>query len=81
MPDLDGARGARERKVVTGQVLVRWSCKARPRLTRLFRKPDQQTMVAAAIRQAFLQADPETARQTWRHVADRCEAAGPSSPG
>jgi hypothetical protein len=26
-------------------------------------------MVAAAIRQAFLQSDAEAARQTWRHVA------------
>src|ERR1700757_914380 len=31
----------------------------------------QHTMVAAAIRQAFLQADAEAARQTWRHVADQ----------
>src|SRR5215207_5943382 len=30
----------------------------------------QHTMVAAAIRQAFLQADAEAARRTWRHVAD-----------
>jgi putative transposase len=30
-------------------------------------------MVAAALRQAFLQADLATARQTWRQVADqRC---------
>ena len=31
----------------------------------------QHTMVAAAIRQAFLQADAEAAHQTWRHVADQ----------
>jgi putative transposase len=30
----------------------------------------QQTMVAAALRQAFLQADHGTARQTWRQIAD-----------
>ena len=30
----------------------------------------QQTMVAAALRQAFLQPDQESARQTWRHLAD-----------
>jgi putative transposase len=28
-------------------------------------------MVAAAIRQAFLQTDAEAAHQTWRHVADQ----------
>jgi hypothetical protein len=28
-------------------------------------------MVAAAIRQAFLQTDTEAAHQTWRHVADQ----------
>src|SRR5919108_5773646 len=28
-------------------------------------------MVAAAIRQAFLQADADAAHQTWRHVADQ----------
>jgi putative transposase len=31
----------------------------------------QQTMVAAALRQAFLQPDQAAARQTWRHVADQ----------
>jgi putative transposase len=31
----------------------------------------QQTMVAAALRQAFLQPDQQAARQTWRHVADQ----------
>ena len=31
----------------------------------------QQTMAAAALRQAFLQADSHTAHQTWRHVADQ----------
>src|SRR3712207_2220727 len=30
----------------------------------------QQTMVAAALRQAFLQADQESARRAWRHVAE-----------
>src|SRR6185437_12264868 len=37
----------------------------------------QHTMVAAAIRQAFLQADAETARQTWRHVADQLRPRWP----
>jgi putative transposase len=31
----------------------------------------QQTMVAAALRQAVLQADRKAAQQTWRHVADQ----------
>jgi putative transposase len=31
----------------------------------------QQTMVAAALRQAFLQADQASARQVWRQVADQ----------
>jgi putative transposase len=31
----------------------------------------QQTMVAAALRQAFLQADEARARQVWRQVADQ----------
>jgi len=31
----------------------------------------QQTMAAAALRQAFLQDDPQAAHQTWRHVADQ----------
>jgi len=31
----------------------------------------QHTVVAAAIRQAFLQPDRESASQTWRHVADQ----------
>jgi transposase-like protein len=30
----------------------------------------QQSMAAAALRQAFLQPDHASARQTWRHVAD-----------
>ena len=37
----------------------------------------QQTMVAAALRQAFLQPDPESARQTWRHVADQLRPRWP----
>src|SRR6476469_3848436 len=37
----------------------------------------QHTMVAAAIRQAFLQPDAETAHQTWRHVADQLRARWP----
>jgi hypothetical protein len=34
-------------------------------------------MVAAAIRQAFLQPDAEAARQTWRHVADQLRPRWP----
>src|SRR5919107_235848 len=37
----------------------------------------QHTMVAAAIRQAFLQPDRESASQTWRHVADQLRARWP----
>src|SRR4029450_3523007 len=37
----------------------------------------QHTMVAAAIRQAFLQPDADTARQTWRHVADQLRQRWP----
>jgi transposase-like protein len=37
----------------------------------------QHTMVAAAIRQAFLQADAEVAHQTWRHVADQLRPRWP----
>ena len=34
-------------------------------------------MVAAALRQAFLQADLATARQTWRQVADQLRPRWP----
>jgi len=37
----------------------------------------QHTIVAAAIRQAFLQPDAEAARQTWRHVADQLRQRWP----
>jgi transposase-like protein len=37
----------------------------------------QQTMVAAALRQAFLQPDQEAARQTWRQVADQLRPRWP----
>jgi putative transposase len=37
----------------------------------------QQTMVAAALRQAFLQADQPAARQAWRQVADQLRARWP----
>ena len=37
----------------------------------------QHTVVAAAIRQAFIQPDRETAGQTWRHVADQLRARWP----
>lgn len=35
------------------------------------------SMAAAALRQAFLQADQATARQTWRHVADQLRPRWP----
>jgi len=37
----------------------------------------QHTVVAAALRQAFLQSDAQTARQTWRQVADQLRARWP----
>ena len=37
----------------------------------------QHTMVAAAIRQAFIQPDHVNAVQTWRHVADQLRAKWP----
>jgi putative transposase len=37
----------------------------------------QHAMVAAALRQAFLQADHDTARQTWRQVADQLRPRWP----
>jgi putative transposase len=37
----------------------------------------QHTMVAAAIRQAFLQTDAAAAHQTWRHVADQLRSRWP----
>jgi transposase-like protein len=37
----------------------------------------QHTMVAAAIRQAFLQPDAEAAHQAWRHVADQLRPRWP----
>ena len=37
----------------------------------------QHTMVAAALRQAFLQADQDTARQVWRQVADQLRPRWP----
>ena len=37
----------------------------------------QNTMVAAAIRQVFLQPDHAAATQTWRHVADQLRARWP----
>jgi transposase-like protein len=37
----------------------------------------QQSMVAAAIRQVFLQPDREAARQTFRHVADQLRPRWP----
>ena len=37
----------------------------------------QQTMVAAALRQAFLQPDEAAARQVWRQVADQLRPRWP----
>ncbi len=37
----------------------------------------QHTMVAAAIRQAFIQPDHASAIQTWRHVADQLRERWP----
>jgi transposase-like protein len=37
----------------------------------------QQPMAAAALRQAFLQPDQDSARQTWRHVADQLRPRWP----
>ncbi len=37
----------------------------------------QHTMVAAAIRQTFIQPDRTAAGQTWRHVADQLKARWP----
>jgi putative transposase len=37
----------------------------------------QQTMVAAALRQAFLQPDQESARRVWRQVADQLRGRWP----
>src|SRR4051794_15562063 len=37
----------------------------------------QQTVVAAALRQAFLQADQAAARQVWRQVADQLRPRWP----
>jgi transposase-like protein len=37
----------------------------------------QHTVVAAAIRQAFLQPDHKAASETWRHVADQLRARWP----
>ena len=37
----------------------------------------QHTMVAAAIRQAFIQPDHDNAVQTWRHVGDQLRARWP----
>jgi transposase-like protein len=37
----------------------------------------QQSMASAALRQAFLQPDQASARQTWRHVADQLRPRWP----
>ena len=41
------------------------------------RAKGQHTMVAAAIRQAFLQPEPRPAHQTWRQVADQLRPRWP----
>jgi hypothetical protein len=37
----------------------------------------QQSMASAALRQAFLQPDAASARQTWQHVADQLRSHWP----
>jgi putative transposase len=37
----------------------------------------QQSMASAALRQAFLQPDAASARQTWRHVAEQLRPRWP----
>src|ERR671914_198909 len=41
----------------------------------------QQTMVAAALRQAFLQPDQDAARQAWRQLADQLRPRWPKPSG
>jgi putative transposase len=41
----------------------------------------QHSMVAAALRQAFLQADQEAARQAWRQLADQLRPRWPKLAG
>jgi putative transposase len=41
----------------------------------------QQTVVAAALRQAFLRADQDAARQVWRQVADQLRPRWPRLAG
>ena len=41
----------------------------------------QQTVVAAALRQAFLQAGQDAARQVWRQVADQLRPRWPKLAG
>jgi putative transposase len=41
----------------------------------------QQTVVAAALRQAFLQADQDAARQVWRQLADQLRPRWPKLAG
>jgi putative transposase len=41
----------------------------------------QQTVIAAALRQAFLQADQDGARQVWRQVADQLRPRWPRLAG
>ena len=41
----------------------------------------QQTMVAAALRQAFLQPDQDAARQAWRQLADQLRPRWPKLAG
>lgn len=53
-------------------------CRAHgPRCALAHVRKGRHTMVAAALRQAFLQPDRATARQTWRQVADRLRPRWP----
>ena len=70
----DGLRNAVVRVLgaTTQRCRVHWMRNALARVPR-----GQQTMVAAAIRQAFLQPDRDAAHQTFRHVADQLRPRWP----
>jgi transposase-like protein len=64
----EGLRHAISRVLGAGwqRCRVHWMCNALAHVP-----TGQHTMVAAAIRQAFLQPDADAAHQTWHHVADQ----------
>jgi putative transposase len=67
------------RHAITGGLRATWQrCRVHWRRNALAHVPKgQHTMVAAAIRHAFLQADADAAHQPWRHVADQLRARWP----